>query len=426
MKITSVRGFRDILPEEAAQRRCLLRSAIGVLEAYGYKEVELPLIEKGELFSRSVGSATDIVEKEMYAFDDRDGTLVALRPEGTASLVRAYLEAGLARALPVARLYYHGPMFRRERPQRGRYRQFSQIGAELLGRDDAESDAEMICLVDDLCRGAGLGDVSIEINSLGDAACRPSYRRALIDFAHQRRAELCEDCQNRLERNPLRILDCKNQGCREASADAPMMIDCLCSACDDHHQSVLALLAAVGVDVTPNPRMVRGLDYYCRTAFEIRAGALGAQDAVGGGGRYDGLVAELGGPEMAGVGFAFGLERMQLAVEHDTVSPPSPEFFVVPIGAAASAPALIIARRLRGLPRVVELGVADKSLKAQLKRADKISVRYVVILGDEELSSGRATVRDLEERKDYQGCFGLADSADEIVAGIQRAQSSEA
>jgi len=224
----------------------------------------------------------------------------------------------------------------------------------------------------------------------------------------------------------LRLLDCKNEACRKLTEAAPMMIDHLCDACLDHHQTVLGLLADVGVAVTTNPRMVRGLDYYCRTAFEIRAGALGAQDAVGGGGRYDGLVAELGGPEMPGVGFAFGLDRMQLAVVEESAVVPTPEFLVAPMGGDARAAALAVARRLRKLHRVVELGAADKKLKVQLKRADKIGIRYVVIIGEDELASGRATVRDLEQRKDYQGCFGLADNADEIVAGLQRAQAGEA
>ena len=269
-KVPSVKGFRDILPAEARARRRVLGAAVAVLERYGYEEIELPLLERGELFARSVGATSDIVEKEMYAFEDRDGTLVALRPEGTASVVRAYLEAGLDRAQPVARLYYHGPMFRRERPQKGRYRQFTQIGAELIGRDDPQADAETLCLVADICAEAGLGAIRIEINSLGDAACRPAYREALAAFARSRLGSLCEDCRTRLDRNPLRLLDCKNRGCRAATTDAPMMVDHpVCAVCGTPRAGAPAPLRCRGDDCRANPRMVRGLDYYCRTAFEI-------------------------------------------------------------------------------------------------------------------------------------------------------------
>jgi histidyl-tRNA synthetase len=413
VKIPSVKGFRDVLPEEAALRRSLIERARSVLEAYGYGEIEIPLMERGELFARSVGSSSDIVEKEMYAFDDRDGTQIALRPEGTASVVRAYLDAGLSRAMPIAKLYYLGPMFRRERPQKGRFRQFTQIGAELLGRDDAEADAEMLCLVADLCEAARLPGYRIELNSLGDGNCRPAYREALIAFGRERFDQLCEDCRNRLDRNPLRLLDCKNERCAEVTADAPMMIDSLCDPCQTHHDRVLELIAGLGVEVTPNPRMVRGLDYYCRTAFEVTAEGLGAQGAVGGGGRYDSLIAELGGPDMPGVGFAFGVERMQLASE-DAETAIAMDVLVAPLAPEAAGVALSLARRLRGAGWKVEVGSSDKKLKAQLKRADKLSVKYAVLLGPDEVASGRATVRNLTGRSDHPDCFALEATAEEI------------
>lgn len=414
------------MPDEAARRRRIVGEAVRVLGTYGYEEIELPLLERAELFSRSVGQTSDIVEKEMYAFEDRDGTMVALRPEGTASVARAYLENGLARSNPVARLYYQGPMFRRERPQKGRFRQFSQIGAELLGRDDAEADAETLCLVADVCNAVGVKALRIEINSLGDATCRPAYREALIAFGRAHAADLCEECRARLERNPLRLLDCKNERCRAATADAPVMLDYLCEACRTHHERVLALINAAGVhNVVPNPRMVRGLDYYCRTAFEILAAGLGAQDAIGGGGRYDGLVAALGGPDVPGIGFAFGIERLDLASsEPATVT--SPAFLIVPIGAAAAAPALVLARRLRNAGLTVDLAGSDRRLKAQLKTADKKGIRFVIILGDDELASGSATVRDMTAHADYRACFALDASADAIVASVERTAASEA
>jgi histidyl-tRNA synthetase len=419
MAISSIKGFRDVLPAEAARRREILEAARIVLEAYGYGEVELPLLEKVELFSRSVGATSDIVEKEMYAFEDRDGATIALRPEGTASLVRAYLEAGLARAQPVARLWYGGPMFRRERPQKGRYRQFSQIGAEFLGRDDAAADAETLCLVADLCKAIGVRGMRIQLNSLGDAACRPAYREMLTGYGRSVESRLCDDCKARLERNPLRLLDCKNEGCQAAMESAPLMIDHLCDGCREHHTEVLRLLAAAGVIVHAQPRMVRGLDYYVRTAFEITAEGQGAQDAIGGGGRYDGLVSALGGPDLPGIGFAFGVERLQLATatgEEELAD--APLALLAPIGDVAAPAALALARRLRQTGCRIDLESPRRRLKAQMKQADKVGARFVVILGEAELETGRATVRDLKAQKDHPSLFALDDEAESIIAAL--------
>jgi histidyl-tRNA synthetase len=425
VKVPGIKGFRDVLPEEAALRRRLIERSRGVLESYGFAEIEIPLMERGELFARSVGSTSDIVEKEMYAFEDRDGALIALRPEGTASVVRAYLEAGLSRAMPIARLYYLGPMFRRERPQKGRFRQFTQIGAEFLGRDDPEADAETLCLVADICEAVELPGYRIEVNSLGDSECRPAYRKALVEFGRAKFDELCDDCKARLERNPLRLLDCKNEQCAEVTADAPMMIDHLCAPCKTHHGRVLELASGLGVELEHNPRMVRGLDYYCRTAFEVSAEGLGAQGAVGGGGRYDGLVAELGGPEQAGIGFAFGVERMQLASTDDEPAP-GLDILVAPLAEEAAGVALSLARRLRRADWKVEVGASDKKLKAQLKRADKIGVRYAVLLGPDEVAAGRATVRNLAARSDHAGCFALDATAEEIGRELEGTNQGEA
>jgi len=418
MAIASIKGFRDVLPAEAARRRAIVDAARGVLEAYGYGEVELPLLEKVELFSRSVGATSDIVEKEMYAFEDRDGATIALRPEGTASLVRAYLDAGLARAQPVARLWYGGPMFRRERPQKGRYRQFSQIGAEFLGREDAAADAETLCLVADICAAVGVRGMRIQVNSLGDAACRPAYREKLTAYGRSVDLLLCDDCRVRLERNPLRLLDCKNEGCRAAMEAAPLMIDHLCDGCRDHHAEVLSLVLSAGVLLEANPRMVRGLDYYCRTAFEITAEGQGAQDAIGGGGRYDGLVAALGGPDLPGIGFAFGVERMQLASGSEADADAVPLAMIAPIGDVAAPAALALARRLRQTGCRIDLESPRRRLKAQMKQADKVGARFVVILGDAELESGRATVRDLKAQKDHPSLFALDDEAESIIAAL--------
>jgi histidyl-tRNA synthetase len=299
-----------------------------------------------------------------------------------------------------------------------------------LGREDPEADAEVLCLVDDICRAAGLGAVTIEVNSLGDATCRPGYRERLAAFGRALGNKLCEECRARLERNPLRILDCKNEACRAATVDAPTMMDHLCEPCRSHHAEVVALSAAAGVELKENRRMVRGLDYYCRTAFEVSAGGLGAQAAVGGGGRYDGLVAELGGPEVPGIGFAFGIERMVMAAEAAgsvaAESAAKVDFFIAPIGGEAARIALALARRLRGAERVVELGASDRKLKAQLKLADRAGARWVIIVGEEELARGRAGVRDLSARRDYADCVDLAASGGAIVEAVERKSRSEA
>lgn len=412
MKVASIKGFRDILPDEAKRRRVILEAARSTLESYGYGEVELPYLEKVELFARAVGASSDIVEKEMYAFADRDrdSTVIALRPEGTASVVRAYIENGLTRSAMVSKLYYTGPMFRRERPQKGRYRQFSQIGAEFLGREDPAADAETVTAVADICQAVGVAGAEIQLNSLGDAACRPAYRTLLEAYARERIEALCEDCRTRLDKNPLRLLDCKVEACAAAMADAPLMLDHLCEPCHRHHEETVALLAAADVSFVLKPRMVRGLDYYCRTAFEVTAKGLGAQDAIGGGGRYDGLVELLGGPSIPGIGFAFGVERLELAAQsagsvEDEIDPDS--VFLMAVGDRAARACAGLARRLRHAGLRVDSDAPGRRLKAQFKRADKAGVRWAVIVGDDELDAGKATVRDLVAGADYPALFAL-------------------
>jgi len=420
----TIKGFHDVLPPQSGRRERFTRQACAVLETYGFSRIDLPLLEKGELFVRSVGATTDIVEKEMYSFADRDKehTLLALRPEGTASVVRAFVDAGGARRLPEARLYYTGPMFRRERPQKGRLRQFHQIGAEAFGRDDPSADAEIICLVDDVCRAVGLTGVRIRINSLGDAACRPGYRARLAEWAGGRVDDLCGDCRARLQRNPLRILDCKNEKCVAITAEAPMMVDHLCEPCRVHYQRVLSLLSTTGPVVEQAPRLVRGLDYYCRTAFEITVDhpQLGAQNAIGGGGRYDGLVATLGGTDTAGIGFALGIERMELAGAGTADDDDRPEIVIIPISAEAEDAALGLARKLRIAGAVVLVGSAERKLKAQMKRADRVGAQYAVILGPDELATGRPALRDMIHKVDSDGCFDLESDAVAILERIRK------
>jgi histidyl-tRNA synthetase len=409
MKIPSVKGFHDVLVDESARWNWIEQRAREIFARYAFNEIRVPIVERTELFSRSIGETTDIVEKEMYSFTDRDGSSLTLRPEGTASIVRAYVEHALQTREPVSKLFYLGPMFRRERPQKGRLRQFSQIGAEVIGRDDAAIDAEVVLLLHDLLQSLQIRGAAIELNSLGDATCRPAYRAALRAFGEAHRAALCDNCARRLERNPLRLLDCKAPECRQATADAPLMVDHLCDPCHTHFAAVRSVLAREGVPVVLNPRMVRGLDYYVRTAFEVVAEGLGAQNAVGGGGRYDGLVKGLGGPDAAGIGFALGVERLVLSMEdHVAARPVLPEVFIAPLGAAAEAEALHLAHRWRGAGVRVEMTSGGKSLKSQMRLADKIGAPYVIIVGDDELADRALTVRDMSAKRDFPRAIALS------------------
>jgi histidyl-tRNA synthetase len=425
VSITAVKGFRDALPAEARVSTAIERAATDVLERYGFHEIRLPILEKTDLFARSLGETTDIVEKEMYTFPDRDGTLVTLRPEGTAPLVRAYVEHHLDQRDQVARLYYVGPMFRHERPQKGRHRQFYQIGAELIGRDDPLADAELLVCLDDLLKEVGVRGSTLLLNSLGDDECRPAYRSLLRVYLEARRARLCESCNRRIERNPLRVLDCKEPGCREATADAPKLIDELCAPCAEHFTRVRALLEESDVAYELAPRLVRGLDYYVRTTFEVTAPGLGAQAAVGAGGRYDGLVEAIGGPAVSGIGFACGVERLALAraaAADNGASPEAreaaPELFVAPLGAPMEPLALAIARRLRSEGMTVELD-SGRSLKSLMRRADRLGASRVLILGEEELAQRRGTLRDMQAKKDDKLAVDLDLSGPELVAAVR-------
>ncbi|MFN8627691.1 MAG: histidine--tRNA ligase [Candidatus Binatia bacterium] len=425
MKITSVKGFHDVLPDESARWQWIEQQARELFARYAFAEIRLPIVERTALFSRSIGETTDIVEKEMYTFADRDGSSLTLRPEGTASLVRAYVEHALHQQAAVAKLFYLGPMFRRERPQKGRLRQFAQIGAEAIGREDAAIDAEVLLLLHDLLVALRVRGARIELNSLGCAACRPAYRAVLLAYAAAHRDVLCENCNRRVERNPLRLLDCKDRACRESTVDAPAMLDYLCAPCRAHFDGVRALLAREDVHPRLNPRMVRGLDYYCRTAFEVVAEGLGAQNAVGGGGRYDGLIKELGGPDSPGIGFALGVERLVLAVaEADAAQPSAPEVFVAPMGAVAEAEAMHLTHRWRGDGMRVEMASGGRSLKSQMRLADKVGSPYVLILGENELAARALTVRDMVAKQDFPRAIGLASSTAalrEALAQLPRA-----
>jgi len=416
--IRAVKGFRDVLPDESRRWQAIEDAAVATFVRYGFGEIRLPIVERTELFARSLGESTDVVEKEMYTFVDRDETTVTLRPEATASVVRAYLESGLAQSDPTAQLFYRGPMFRRERPQKGRYRQFYQIGAEVLGREDTLADAELLVMLARILAAVAARGVRLELNSVGDAACRPAYTERLREFGRRHLAELCGDCHRRLERNPLRLFDCKIETCRTVIADAPRIVDALCAPCRAHLDDVRALLDGAGVEYVMNPRLVRGLDYYVRTAFELVADGLGAQNAVGGGGRYDGLVAALGGPPIAGVGFALGLERLA-SVSELVAEDAGPAAVVLPLDPAGVAPGLRLATRLRDQGLAIGLEPSGRSLKALLRVADRRRARLAIIVGEDELAQGRATVRDLVRHEDRRHALALDAPGPELARFVR-------
>lgn len=398
MAMQRPKGTQDLLPGTIEKWHYLEDTIRSVCRDYGYEEIRTPMFEATELFQRGVGETTDIVKKEMYTFTDKGDRSQTLRPEGTASVCRAYVENKMQGLPQPVKLYYIGPMFRYERPQAGRLRQFHQFGIEVLGADKPVVDAEVISLVWDMCQRLGLAGLEVQINSVGCPTCRAEHKQKLQDFLRPRLGELCQDCQSRFERNPMRILDCKNPSCQVVTAGAPTTTDTLCSDCSGHFNQLQELLKAAGVVYKINPRLVRGLDYYRKTAFEVIAEDIGAQSAVCGGGRYDGLVEEIGGPATAGIGFAMGLERLVAILD---AQKKLPEFetrqfaSVVALGEKAEAEGFKLLSELRraGIPSGMDL--LGRSLKAQLKASDREGARLAVILGEDELARGVAVVRNL-------------------------------
>jgi histidyl-tRNA synthetase len=395
-EIKAIRGFSDILPPAIWRWRSLEERAREVLEAFGFSEIRVPILERAELFSRGIGEETDIVEKEMYAFADRSGDLLTMRPEATASVVRAYIEHKLYATDPVARLYSIGPMFRHERPQKGRLRQFHQINAEVFGIPHPTIDAEVMAIVMYYLSLVGATRCALQINSLGCPRCRLPYKEKLQTFLNDHRSQLCGDCRRRMERNPLRAFDCKVEGCQKIMFDAPLISDYLCPACAGHLAAVRNYLETLEIAYEVNPRMVRGLDYYTKTAFEVVAEGLGAQNTVAAGGRYDCLVEALGGPDIPGIGFAIGMERLLLIVPEEHHAP-TPSVFIAALGNEPQQVAFSLSYKLnRGGVRTM-IDYEGRSLKAQMRRADKFGARYVLILGEDELRSGTATLRDMAD-----------------------------
>ncbi len=400
MTIPSVRGMKDVLPPESARWAALEAAYREHAARFGFSEVRTPVLERTELFARAVGESTDIVEKEMYTFADRSGDSLTMRPEGTAPVVRALLEHRAAAGEWPVRFFYVGPMFRHERPQKGRLRQFHQLGAELFGTESPYADAEAIALLHGFLSAVGLRGLSLEINSLGDPACRPAYLRALSDFLASRDGMLCDDCRRRRAQNPLRVLDCKSEGCKAATADAPSVLDSLCGDCRAHFEAVETALEGAGIPFARNPRMVRGLDYYRRTTFEFVIPGMGAQNTVAAGGRYDGLAEMIGGREsVPAIGFAIGLERLVMLLGDDAAPPPAADVFLVTSSPRFVPEAFRWRMALVGRGVRADMDYEGRSVKSQFRRADRSGARFVVVFGEAEDARGAVVVRNMEDAK---------------------------
>ncbi|HCC49338.1 MAG TPA: histidine--tRNA ligase [Elusimicrobia bacterium] len=394
MALHSLRGFRDLLPPDSALFASLEAAAREVFALYGYQEVRIPTIELKELFVKSTGETTDIVEKEMYAFTDGGGREVAVRPEGTPGVVRAYIEQNLSQNGRNAKFFYIGNMFRAERPQAGRFREFTQIGAEHIGNASPYADAETITMLVRLLEKVGLTGCSVELNSLGCADCRKTYRETLLNYLRLNAATLCEPCKGRIERNPLRALDCKIDGPALAEK-APRLS--LCPACEEHFARTQQLLKISGVEHKVNPGLVRGLDYYTRTVFEVRSSALGSQDAVCGGGRYDDLVKSMGGPAAPAVGWALGVDRLAMLLKDKPAPDHSPKAFVVAASKEAGAKAYELLTAVRAAGVSADFSSFDLSLKSQMRSADKSGASFALIIGEDELKAGTCAVKPLKQ-----------------------------
>lgn len=399
MKFNAPRGTNDILPPDSLKWQYIEQKTHQLFSNYNYQEIRTPIFEYTELFQRGIGEVTDIVEKEMYTFTDKGDRSITLRPEGTASVMRSFMENKIYGQAQPTKFYYLGPMFRYERPQSGRFRQFHQLGVEALGSNDPALDAEIISLGLRLLQDFGLNDLTLHLNSVGCSECRPAYVEKLKNYLLAHRAELCENCQQRIERNPLRVLDCKNEACQEVIAGAPKITENLCSDCDDHFSDVKEYLELVEIDYFVNPLLVRGLDYYTNTAFEIKDNALGAQDTVFGGGRYNGLAEEIGGRSLPGIGFALGIERLLLSLEAKDIELPIPagvDLYITVIGEKAKRKAFKLLDQLRNNGFRTEIDYLGRSVGSQMKSADRMQAEFTIILGEDELNKDSATIRNMK------------------------------
>ncbi|MBL7156666.1 MAG: histidine--tRNA ligase [Candidatus Omnitrophica bacterium] len=403
MKYKSIRGMEDILPGDIGAWQKLENTARKILESYGYREIRTPILEDTSLFERSIGESTDIVTKEMYTFKDRKGRSLTLRPEGTAPIVRSYIEHALDKISPELRLYYMGPMFRSERPQKGRSRQFYQIGVEVIGTRSPFADAEIIAQLDKMLKSFGLEDFTIKLNSLGCMADKAEFAGKLKKYLEDRKKRLCGDCKKRIKKNVLRVLDCKNECCVQVAREAPNLIDSLCASCKEHFEKLKGILSTTKTKFVETKNLVRGLDYYTGTVFEITHSALGGQDAIGAGGRYDNLVKDFGGPSLGAVGYALGIERIIIALKAKGQAKSAETtkiLYVATMGDKAKIEGMKIAEEIRrecGLRVLTDL--KEASLKSQMRTADKNNAKIVIIIGEDELKEGKAVIRDMARKE---------------------------
>ena len=393
-KIQKIKGFSDLFSPESTVHTLMENLAREVFATYGCQEVRVPILEKTELFARSIGEETDVVQKEMYTFADRKGRSLTMRPEATAGVLRAFIESGQYSADGTTKLFACGPMFRYERPQKGRLRQFHQLDVEVLGTDAPQADAEVVLMLWTFLTKLGLKNLSLELNSLGCPECRPVFHQRLRDFLDTiDHSQLCEDCNRRAGTNPLRVLDCKVPACKALVENAPSIADSLCPGCAEHFAQVRDILDSASLPYRLNDRLVRGLDYYQRTTFEVVSGEIGAQTAVAGGGRYDGLIKQLGGPDLPGIGFACGMER--LALLYGEAQVPAPDFYLAVLDSRALNTALLLAQRLRERGFAGEVSFEARSIKAQMRQANKLRVKTCLILGQDEMDKGQIVVKDM-------------------------------
>lgn len=417
MLTNAPRGTKDILPEQVGNWIYIENKIREICKNYGYEEIRTPIFEHTELFQRGIGEGTDVVDKEMYTFTDRGGRSITLRPENTASAVRAYLQNKLYAAGNLVKLFYIGSMFRYDRPQAGRLREFHQFGVEALGEQNPAVDAEIILLAWDFLKSLGLDDLKLKINTVGCPKCRPVYRQKLQHYFSENLEELCEDCKHRLLKNPMRILDCKVDGAKEFIEDAPKIETCLCDECREHFSTVQKYLKAAGVDFEIDARLVRGLDYYTKTAFEIQYLPLGAQSAVAGGGRYDGLIEEIGGAPTPGIGFAAGIERILIALEKQNLLQAEKNnlaAFIVAVGTEAEICGFKLLTELRRKNISATMDFAKRSIKAQMKQAAKSGAKFALIIGDDEVKNSTVTLKNLETST--QETISTAEVAEKILA----------
>lgn len=394
-RLQSIRGFNDIFYPESYKFQFIEQTARKYFSFYNFKEIRTPLLERTELFVRGIGTGTDIVEKEMYTFEDAGGETVSLRPEGTASVVRAYLEHSIDKQDPIQKLFYIGPMFRHERPQKGRFRQFYQAGCEVFGIEDPFADVEIIQLANTIIAALSLPNITLRINSIGCPKCRPEYTKALKSYLLSVKDKLCNDCQNRTEKNPLRVLDCKKLGCISATTNAPKTLDYLCNDCSLHFKTVTSALNSLGLSYILDTRLVRGLDYYSRTVFEFTTDQAGAQNAILAGGRYDYLVELLGGSHTPAIGFAMGIERISSLIKDPSIH--GLDVFIISLNEHTKLKAIEIGTMLRQLGITCEIDYSNKSIKGMMRRADKLNAYSVIIIGENELKEGYVTIKRLSD-----------------------------